>query len=135
LLLELQSNAIGVSNFSSELLAQIAAPRTKVTPAAKQIKHVVSHHNQSFEGSGSDDKTVSYCKEHGISYSACSPLEGLPGKNVFDFPKVKTIASTHNISGAQVALKWLVQQNITVVAAAYTQPTLLKTLMACGVLS
>jgi diketogulonate reductase-like aldo/keto reductase len=114
------TKAIGVSNFNSELLAQIAAdPRTKVTPAANQCNHAIGHHNQSFERSGSDDKTVQYCKEHGISYSAYSPLEGLSGKDVFDFPQVKAIASTHNVSGAQVALKWLVQQNITMVTAAH----------------
>jgi diketogulonate reductase-like aldo/keto reductase len=31
---------------------------------------------------------------------------------------VRTIAAAHNVSAAQVALKWLVQRNITVVTAA-----------------
>jgi len=62
---------------------------------------------------------VAYCRAHGISYSAYSPMEGLSGHDVFDLPRVKAIAAAHNVSGAQVALKWLTQQNISVVTAAH----------------
>ena len=52
-------------------------------------------------------------------YSAYSPLEGLNGGDVFNIPQVIAIGKAHNVSGAQVALRWLVQQNITAVTAAH----------------
>ena len=68
--------------------------------------------------SGGDDGTFDFCKKQGISYSAFSPLEGLSGKDVFKIPQVIAIGKAHNVSAAQVALKWVVQQNITAVTAA-----------------
>lgn len=116
------TKAIGVSNFNSSLLAQLAAdPRTSVTPAVNQCNHAVGNHNASHDPKmGGDDGTVAYCAEHGIAYSAYSPLEGLSGKDIFELPQVKAIAAAHNVSGAQVALRWLVQQAppISVVTAA-----------------
>lgn len=116
------TKAIGVSNFNSSLLAHLAAdPRTSVTPAVNQCNHAVGNHNAShLPEHGGDDGTVDYCAKHGISYSAYSPLEGLSGRDIFDLPQVKAIATAHDVSGAQVALKWLVQQQppISVVSAA-----------------
>ena len=37
---------------------------------------------------------------------------------MFDDPTVIAIGKAHGVSAAQVALRWLVQQNITVVTAA-----------------
>ena len=51
-------------------------------------------------------------------YSAYSPLGGLSGLDIFKNPTVIGIADRHNVSAAQVALKWLVQRNITIVTAA-----------------
>ena len=116
------TEAIGVSNFNAALLAQIAAdPRTHVTPAVNQCNHAIGNHNASHSPQhGGDDATVAYCRAHGISYSAFSPMEGLSGHNVFELPQVIAVAKAHNVSGAQVALKWLVQQGISVVTAAHT---------------
>jgi len=45
-----------------------------------QCNHAIANHNESHDlGGGGDDKTVAFCKSHGISYSAFSPLEGLSG--------------------------------------------------------
>lgn len=114
------TKAIGVSNFNAALLDKLLRdPRVKTVPAVNQCNHAIGNHNESHSpGSGGDDKTVKFCKEHGISYSAYSPLEGLSGRYVFDIPEVKAIAKVHNVSGAQVALKWIIQQNISVVTAA-----------------
>ena len=49
---------------------------------------------------------------------ADTPLGGLSGLDIFKNPTVIGIATTHNVSAAQVALKWLIQRNITVVTAA-----------------
>ena len=61
---------------------------------------------------------VAFCQAHEISYSAYSPLGGLDGIDVFDDPTVIALGKAHGVSAAQVALRWLVQQNITVVTAA-----------------
>lgn len=114
------TKAIGVSNFGAELLQQlISDKRTTIVPAANQCNHAIGNHNASHNPKvGGDDGTVQFCKEHGISYSAYSPLEGLSGQDIFKIPEVIAIGKAHNVSAAQVALKWIVQQNITAVTAA-----------------
>jgi diketogulonate reductase-like aldo/keto reductase len=115
------TKAIGVSNFNAAVLTSMAADkRVTVVPAANQCNHAIGNHNESHDkGGGGDDITVDYCKAHGISYSAFSPLEGLSGKDVFKIPAVVAIGKAHKVSAAQVALKWLVQQNISAVTAAH----------------
>ena len=58
------------------------------------------------------------CKKHGIQYEAYSPLGGWAKggtSRVLDDPTVNAIAKAHNKSSAQVALRWVVQQDIVVV--------------------
>ena len=115
-----RTRAIGVSNFNGTLLAQLL-PKMKVKPAVNQCGHSIAAHNSSASTHtvmGGGDDTVAFCKEHGISYSAYSPLGGLSGLDVFKDPTVIKVAAAHQVSAAQVALRWLVQQNITVVTAA-----------------
>ena len=106
------TRSIGVSNFNASVLETF---KHKVPPAVNQCGHSVGHTNQSVYGS--DDATVKYCAEHGISYSCYSPLGGLNHLDVFKDPTVKAIAAQHNVSPAQIALRWLVQQNLTVVTS------------------
>eukprot|EP00041_Stephanoeca_diplocostata_P009327 m.143366 g.143366 ORF g.143366 m.143366 type:complete len:312 (+) comp17696_c0_seq3:130-1065(+) len=115
------TKAIGVSNFNADLLSQLLSDsRINTVPAANQCNHAIGNHNASHSPrTGGDDKTVAFCKAHGISYSAYSPLEGLSGRDVFKIPEVIAVGKAHNVSAAQVALRWLVQQNITVVTAAH----------------
>jgi 2,5-diketo-D-gluconate reductase B len=51
--------------------------------------------------------TVATGKKHGITFQAYSPLGH--GKAISNLA-VKRIAESHNASGAQVALAWIVQQ-------------------------
>ena len=115
------TKAIGVSNFGHELLAALMKdPRTKVVPAVNQCNHAIANHNSSHAPLfGGDDATVKFCAAHGISYSAYSPLEGLHGGSVMKIPEVIAIGAAHNVSAAQVAFRWLIQQNITAVTAAH----------------
>ena len=46
-------------------------------------------------------------------------LRACPAKIFLTFRRSRPLPSTHKVSGALVSLKWLVQQNITVVIAAY----------------
>merc|ERR1712217_24755 len=65
-----------------------------------------------------DDSTREYCKEQGITYSAYSPLGGL--MNPFDVhhsKDVNEIAAAHNVSWAQVALRYVTQQGIVAVTS------------------
>lgn len=63
---------------------------------------------------------MAFCQKNGISYSAYSPLGGLTGTDIFKDPTVIAIGKSHKRSAAQVALRWLVQQKISIVTAADT---------------
>jgi 2,5-diketo-D-gluconate reductase A len=110
------TRARGVSNFNASLLERLSKD-IKVKPAVNQCGHSVGAHHLHNPKFGGDDLTVEYCAKHGISYSAYSPLGGLNGLDIYKNPTVISIANVHKVSPAQVALKWLVQQNITVVTA------------------
>jgi diketogulonate reductase-like aldo/keto reductase len=53
-----------------------------------------------------DDATIAFCRTHGIQYEAYSPLRG----GEMTLPAVTAVAAAHNKSGAQVVLRWIVQQ-------------------------
>ena len=57
---------------------------------------------------------LALCKKHGITLQAWSPLGGAKG-SVFSVPIIKTIANAHNVTAAQVALKWSIQRGVAVV--------------------
>jgi len=96
--------AIGVSNWNQKDLETLSKT-AKVTPAVNQIEWNLFSH---------DDDTAAYCDGHGITIEAYSPFEmtGHFGKNssIWTDPTVTGIAQTHNVSNAQVALKWMIQQ-------------------------
>jgi len=111
------ARAIGVSNFNASLL-EAALPRMKIKPAVNQCGHSIGAHNSSHAPSlGGEDGTVRFCAENNITYQAYSPLGGLTGTDIFKDPTVISIGKNHNVSSAQVALRWLIQQGINVVTA------------------
>jgi len=111
------TRAIGVSNFNASLL-EAALPKMKVKPAVNQCGHSIGAHNSSHApGLGGNDGTVQFCAENNITYQAYSPLGGLTGTDVFKDPTVISIGEKHNVSPAQVALRWLIQQGINFVTA------------------
>lgn len=114
------TRAIGVSNFNASLLQRMLKdPRVTVKPSVNQCGHSVGAHNNTHRPKiGGDDATAKFCADNGISYSAYSPLGGLSGLDIYKNPRVVAIGKAHNKSPAQIALRWLVQQNITVVTAA-----------------
>jgi 2,5-diketo-D-gluconate reductase A len=99
--------AIGVSNFNKRNL-QGFLKHASIVPAVNQIMHNVYYH---------DDETIQYCQENNITVMAYSPLGSWIAKSarksIFSDPTVKQIAEVHNVSAAQVALKWIVQRGIT----------------------
>ena len=61
-----------------------------------------------------DEQMLELCQKHKIQLQAWSPLGGAAGSSLGN-PVVKQIASAHNVSTAQVALKWSLQRGVAVV--------------------
>jgi 2,5-diketo-D-gluconate reductase B len=88
--------AIGVANFTPRLLAEAIATGAPI--AANQVEYHVML---------GQDPLLSLCRENGIVLTAYSPL----GKGgLVDDPVLARIAARHGVSGAQVALAWLLGQ-------------------------
>jgi 2,5-diketo-D-gluconate reductase A len=94
--------AIGVSNFNVSQLEPILA-KAKIVPAVNQIPLNVLEH---------DDALIAYCKQHGITVEAYSPLGRDSGKIPAN-PVIQTVAASHNVSTYQVAMRWIVQHGHT----------------------
>lgn len=93
--------AIGVSNFDSKALASLMKSVT-VPIAVNQIDYSVLSH---------DEETIRFCRANNITVEAYSPLGGAHSKgSVFSNPTVGSIAKAHNVSAAQVAIRWIVQR-------------------------
>jgi len=102
------TKAIGVSNFRTEHLEDVAAT-AKTLPAVNQCQMYVGSH---------DDDAIARCKEQGIVYEAYSPLGPWHRpKTVLTDKTVAAIAKVHNVSSAVVGMRWIVQQNLTIVTA------------------
>jgi len=96
--------AIGISNFNKAQIQNIMKDAT-IPPAVNQIGYSVFTHNED---------TIQYCHANNITVEAYSPLGGgMGGHSVFKEPTVTSIAQKHNVSQAQVALKWIVQRGDT----------------------
>ncbi len=114
------TRSIGVSNFGVKDLEAILAT-AHLPPAVNQCSMHIGRH---------DDLTIEFCKSHNIQYEAYSPLGGpdLGGQSVMAYPQVISIAKAHEVSGAQVALRWVLQQDIAVVTATGNKEFILEDL-------
>jgi diketogulonate reductase-like aldo/keto reductase len=111
-----KARAIGVSNFNSTMLEALLA-RTSVLPAVNQCGFSILA-NQSHWGR--DRTTLLYCRSHGITYAAYSPLgrSTMHGtQHILAHPNVVEVATRLKKTTAQIALRWLVQQDIILVTA------------------
>jgi len=131
-----KARAIGVGNMNASFLKYLL-PRVSIPPAVNQAGHSIAGHYVTERGAGNDDDTVNFCKANGIQYQAYSPLGNiafaqvkrtaarhaqnvkqtdLPPTSgtglVLGHPSVVRIAAKYKRSAAQVALKWLTQQDI-----------------------
>lgn len=102
--------AIGVSNFTRELLTSLLE-QTDVVPAVDQIE--LHPYFQQKE-------LVAFHKEHGILTQAWSPIGGITAyrdapKKSFDEPVILTIGKKHGKSAAQVMLRWHIQNGVQVI--------------------
>ncbi|MFD6836218.1 aldo/keto reductase [Streptomyces diastaticus] len=92
-----RARAVGVSNFLPEHLERLI-DATSVIPAVNQIE--LHPHLQ-------QRAAREYHDEQGITTEAWSPLS--QGKGLLEVPAVVAIAQKHNVTPAQVVLRWHVQ--------------------------
>lgn len=93
--------------------------RTTIKPAVTSNAYSIGNHFDSFMGS--DNGTLEFCKQHGITMSAWSPLGGVNAlsSQIFNNDVIKSISQFHKKSVAQIALRWLVQKGIAPVTGGF----------------
>jgi len=94
--------SIAVSNFSPDQLDCIVSDKTATVPSVNQMPFSVGNWDKSLV---SDDKL-----RGGVVVQAYSPLAS---GGVINDPDCIAIGKAHNKSAAQVALRWIVQHNVT----------------------
>ena len=107
-----KARAIGVAHFCQRHIKDILEIATVPIAVAREEWHV---------GMSPDPfGLVSFCRDRGISFQSSSPLCGNCGaerKELITGPLVQRIGRAHNVTGAQVALRWLVQSGSPVTPA------------------
>ncbi len=112
---------IGVSNFTTALLAKSTAILGPGALAGNQVEMHPHFHNRTVRD---------WCDAHGIAVIAYMPL-GL-GRVLGD-PALTEIAARTGASPAQVALAWLIQQGVIVIPASKSRAHMAANLEAADV--
>lgn len=95
-----KAKSIGVSNYEIQHLEELISG-AKIIPAVNQIPfHPFVYAKQ--------EKLVVFCKAHGITVEAYSPLAQAERLN---HPTVSKIAAAHHKSSAQIMLRWAIQHD------------------------
>ncbi len=89
---------IGVSNFSVRQL-QEAESASAASIFTNQIEYFIGH---------PQDAMLGYCQENEILFTAYSPLNR---GHLHPSNALEAIAAAHGVTNAQVALRWLIQQD------------------------
>lgn len=115
---------IGVCNFGTSLLRDLLAC-AEIRPAVLQVE---------LHPYLSQPRLLRYCREEQIAVTAFSPFGAdsylpigmaRPGESVMEDPVIKTVATAHGRSPAQVCLRWAVQRG-TVAIPKTQRPERLK---------
>ena len=106
-----KAKAIGVSNYCPACL-DCLAETSKVTPMVNQILMHVG-----MRALGNASALPAECTRRGIVAQAYSPL-GSGSSKVLDAALTKKIGAAHDVSSAQVALRWLIQSGYPAITAA-----------------
>jgi len=96
--------SIGISDYNITQIEQTLETATQPIEVNQVEWNPLNH----------DEALLQFSKKHGIQLQAWSPLGGSKG-SVLSHPAVKSIASTHNVSTAQVTLRWALQRDVAVV--------------------
>eukprot|EP00040_Diaphanoeca_grandis_P005713 m.34181 g.34181 ORF g.34181 m.34181 type:complete len:320 (-) comp16941_c0_seq1:24-983(-) len=109
-----KARAIGISHFCEQHIKDIMEIAT-VKPAVNQVQFHVGMGGDGPNGTDSRD----YCNAQDITYESFSPLCGPCGEanhmELINGTLVTGIGTKYGKSGAQVSLKWQVQQGIPVI--------------------
>ena len=106
-----KARAIGVSHYCKRHIQDVLEVAT-VPIAVNQVQY---HVGMGMSGpNATDDKEFDLA--NGIVYQSFSPLCGPCGTSaLIDGPLVTKIGARHNKTGAQVSLKWQIQQNVPII--------------------
>lgn len=96
--------AIGVSDYNVTQLEQ----------TLETAKEPIEMNQVEWNPKSHDDDLLAFCESKGILVQAWSPLGGAQG-SVLSHPSVTGIAKAHNVSAAQVTLRWALQRGVAVV--------------------
>lgn len=97
--------AIGVSNFSPDRLVDLIN-YNEVAPAVNQVEtHLYCQQRTAHE----------WMRKYGVAHQAYAPLGQSRINDMFALPAVRAAADAHGKTPAQVALRFLVQQGISVI--------------------
>ncbi|KAF8378843.1 hypothetical protein HHK36_030192 [Tetracentron sinense] len=109
------AKSIGVSNFSCKKISQLLA-NAIIPPAVNQVEM-----NPAWQ----QRKLRDFCKEKGIQLSAWSPLgaNGAPWGSlaVMESPILKDIALAKGKSVAQIALRWIYEQGVSLIVKSFNK--------------
>ena len=95
---------IGVSNFSvNELKELMADSRTKIKPQVNQVE---------FSPFCYQKDLLEFCQKENIVLTGFTPLAATQKK---DHPVLVEIAKKHNVTWAQVMLRWALQHGVVVI--------------------
>eukprot|EP01065_Artemidia_motanka_P032125 TRINITY_DN39175_c0_g1_i1.p1 TRINITY_DN39175_c0_g1~~TRINITY_DN39175_c0_g1_i1.p1 ORF type:complete len:330 (+),score=142.85 TRINITY_DN39175_c0_g1_i1:69-1058(+) len=116
-----KARAIGVSHFCERHMNDVLETAT-VKPMVDQVQY---HVGMGSAGVNATDITFKYARDHGVVFQSFSPLcgpccMGQPAsctlnKELLTGALVTGIGAKYNKTGAQVSLKWQVQQGIPVI--------------------
>lgn len=112
-----KARAIGVSHYCKRHLQDVL----DIATVPVSVNQVQFHVGMGHAGPDATDNEQ-FAKDHGITYQSFSPLcgpctdaAGNPDRSLITGPLVVGIGRKYNKSGAQVSLRWQVQQGIPVI--------------------
>lgn len=103
----------GVSNFDlDDMVEAFALPGGKDI-VTNQVLYNLVHRGAEFD-------LLPWCREHNVTVMAYSPIEHSPldQRGMLDHPVLKSIAERHGCTPTQVALAWLLQQELVAIPKA-----------------
>ena len=122
-----KARSLGVSHYCPRhLLELLESPEVRVKPSANQVEY---HIGMGSAGVNATDGGRYWHQAHGVAYlsfsTLCGPCGAAAHAALIKGPLTTRIGAAHGKSGAQVALKFAVQQGIPVVPKS-TNPAHLK---------
>lgn len=111
-----KARSIGVSHYCPRHLTDLLEdPALRVKPAANQVEY---HIGMGEAGVNATDG-IAFMRKHGVAFlsfsTLCGPCGASKHMELITGPLVSSIGKAHGKTGAQVSLKWAVQQGIPVV--------------------